>query len=79
MAELIILTPRQLAERDQPETPGRSGRRRSEARTWVIEEDKAVLQETQPGYGGDMLLAQRDEKRLCGRTSKPPPTRSASR
>ncbi len=64
MAELIILTPEQLAERDQPRGRGRSGRRRSEARTRIIESYKASLQGAEPGHGGDVLLEEGDEKRV---------------
>ena len=58
MAELVMLTPEQVAERERPKGPGRVGRRRSAERTRIIEEYKAVLQQAQPGYGGDVLLSE---------------------
>ncbi len=71
MAEIIILTPEQLAERAQkPRGQGRVGRRRSPERTRIIEEYKAVLQQAQPGYGGDVLLAAGDDKRLVRQNLK---------
>lgn len=63
MAELIVLTPEQLAERDQPRARGRSGRRRSEARTRIIQTYKASLQAAEPGFGGEVLLEEGEEKR----------------
>jgi hypothetical protein len=42
---------------------GRSGRQRSEARTRIIEEYQAILQAAPPGYGGDVLLTEGEEKR----------------
>ncbi len=64
MAELIVLTPEQLAERDQPRGRGRGGRQRREARTRIIDAYKASLQVAEPGYGGDVLLEEGDEKRV---------------
>ena len=63
MAELVMLTPAQVAEREQPKGPGRVGRRRSAERTRIIEEYKAALQDAQPGYGADVLLAEGEDKR----------------
>ena len=63
MAELHILTPEQLAEREHPKAIGGHGRRRSEARARIIEAYKAALQEAQPGYGADVLLAEGEDKR----------------
>ncbi len=64
MAELVLLTPDQLAERARkPKGPGRVGRRRSSERTQIIEEYKAALQQAQPGYGGDVRLAEGEDKR----------------
>src|SRR4051812_17175148 len=71
MAVITILTPEQLAERERkPEGRPRSGRRRSPERTAIIESYKAALQEAQPGYGGDMLLAEGEEKRLVRQNLK---------
>ncbi len=64
MAEITLLTPVQLAERDQPTGPGRSGRRRSAERTRIIGEYKAAMQDAGPGYGADVLLGAGEEKRV---------------
>jgi hypothetical protein len=40
------------------------GRRRSPERTRIIEEYKAALQQAHPGYGGDVLLAEGEDKRM---------------
>ena len=63
MAELHIVTPAQLPEREQPKGPGRVGRRRSPELTRIIEEYKAALQQAQPGYGGDVRLPEGEDKR----------------
>jgi hypothetical protein len=64
MAEITLLTPEQLAEREQkPQGHGRRGRRRSEERTRIIEEYKVVMQGIQPGYGADVLLAEGEDKK----------------
>lgn len=64
MAAITLLTPAQLAEREQkPKGPGRSGRRRSEERTRRIEGYKAALQGVAPGYGADVLLADDEHKK----------------
>ena len=62
MAVITLLTPVQLAERDQPNGPGRSGRRRSAERTRIIEEYKAAMQDAAPGYGADVRLGAGEEK-----------------
>jgi hypothetical protein len=62
MAEIQILSPEALHEREH-KPKGRSGRQRSEARTHIIEEYKAILQTAPPGYGGDVTLAEGEEKR----------------
>ena len=52
MAELVLLTPEQLAERaHKPTGQGRLGRRRSPDRTRIIEEYKAALRQALPGMG----------------------------
>jgi len=64
MAAITLLTPEQLAQRDQkPKGEGRSGRRRSEERTRRIEAYKAALQGVAPGYGADVLLADDEDKK----------------
>ena len=63
MAEIIILTPEQVAEREQPKGQGRLGRQRSPERTRIIAEYKAALQPAQPGYGGDVRLPEGEDKR----------------
>ncbi len=64
MAELVLLTPDQVAEHaHKPKGPGRVGRRRSPERIQLIEAYKAALQQAQPGYGADVLLADGEDKR----------------
>ena len=71
MAEITLLTPEQLAEGEQkPKSHGRSGRRRSPARTRIIEEYKAVMQDVTPGYGADVLLAADEDKRFVRQNLK---------
>ena len=71
MAELIILTPEQLAERaHRPTGQGRVGRRRSPERMLIIEAYKAALQDAQPGYGADVRLEAGDEKRTVRQNLK---------
>ncbi len=62
MADIRIFTPQELQEQEQKST-GRPGRQRSPERTRIIEEYKAALQDVQPGYGGDVVLAEGEEKR----------------
>ena len=65
MAEIRILSPEELAEREhKPKGRSRSGRRRSEERTRIIEEYKAVLRNAEPGYGGDVFLGPDEDKRM---------------
>ena len=63
---ITILTPEELAERDQrPQREGgRAGRPRSEERTRIIEEYKALLRDAPVGFGGDVELAPGEEKRI---------------
>ncbi len=70
MAELVLLTPEQVAERTQPKGPGRMGRRRSPERTRIIEAYKAALQDAQPGYGADVHLEEGDDKRTVRQNLK---------
>ena len=71
MAEITLLTPEQLIEREQkPKGKGRSGRRRSPERTRVIEEYKRAMQDVQPGYGADVFLAEGEEKRVVRQNLK---------
>jgi hypothetical protein len=69
MAEIQILTPQQIAEREQ-KPRGRSGRRRSEERTRIIEEYKAQLGSVEPGYGADVMLGEGEEKRTVRQNLK---------
>lgn len=69
MARISILTPQQLEEREQ-KPKGRSGRRRSEERTRIIEEYKEALRDVQPGYGGDVNLGADEEKRTVRQNLK---------
>jgi len=71
MAHINLLTPEQIAEREQkPKTKNRSGRRRSEDRTRIIEEYKTILRDAEPGYGGDVILSDGDVKRLVRQNLK---------
>src|SRR5919202_5070855 len=71
MAEITLLTPEQITEREQkPKGKGRSGRRRSPERTRVIEEYKRAMQDVQPGYGADVFLAAGEEKRVVRQNLK---------
>ncbi len=65
MATLNILTPEELAHRDQKSRSkgvGR-GRRRSLKRSRIIEGFKEVLQQAKSGYGADVLLSEDEDKR----------------
>ena len=65
MAKIQIFSPEELAAREQPpKEKGRSGRRRSEERTRIIEEYKQIMQGIEPGYGGDVTLSEDEEKRI---------------
>jgi hypothetical protein len=71
MAELRMLSPQEIAEREQkPKGRNRSGRRRSEERTRIIEEYKAIMRDAQPGFGGDVLLEPGEEKRMVRQNLK---------
>ena len=70
MAEIVILSPEQVAEREQPKGRGRRGRQRSPERTRIIEAYKAALQQAHPGYGADVLLAEGDDKRVVRQNLK---------
>lgn len=69
MAEIRILTPEQLEEREQ-KPKGRSGRRRSDERTRIIEEYKEQLRDVKPGYGGDVQMEETEEKRTVRQNLK---------
>ncbi len=65
MAKIQLYSPEELAEREQaPKEKGRSGRRRSEQRTRIIEGFKDTMRGIEPGYGGDVSIAEDEEKRL---------------
>ncbi len=71
MADIRILTPEELAQREQkPKGRSRSGRRRSEERTRIIEEYKAIMRDAAPGYGGDVMLAPGEDKRMVRQNLK---------
>ncbi len=70
MAEIILLTPEQVAERENPKGRGRVGRQRSPERTRIIEAYKAALQEAHPGYGADVRLEAGDDKRTVRQNLK---------
>lgn len=71
MAEIRILTPDELAQREQkPKGRSRSGRRRSEERTRIIEEYKGIMRDAAPGYGGDVVLGPGEDKRMVRQNLK---------
>jgi hypothetical protein len=71
MAELRLLTPTELAEREQkPKGRSRSGRRRSEERTRIIEEFKAAMRYAELGYGAFVLLSEGVDKRIVRQNLK---------
>lgn len=71
MAEIRIVSPEEIAEREQkPKGRSRSGRRRSEERTRVIEEYKAAMRNATPGFGGDVTLAPGEDKRMVRQNLK---------
>ena len=71
MAEIRILSAEELAAREQkPKGRSRSGRRRSEERTRIIEEYKPAMRDAEPGSGGDVLVAPGDEKRIVRQNLK---------
>jgi hypothetical protein len=71
MATLQIITPEELVARQRkPKGRGRSGRRRSEARQQVIDQFKHALASAEPGYGGDLLLDEGEEKRVVRQSLK---------
>ena len=72
MATLNILTPEELAHRDQKSRSkgvGR-GRRRSAERTRIIDGFKEVLQQAEPGSGADVLLGEDEHKRTVRQNLK---------
>ncbi len=70
MATLNLLTPEELANREQKPATRRSGRRRSAERTRIIEGFKTTLQNAEPGYGADVLLDEGEDKRLVRQNLK---------
>src|SRR5919199_6679249 len=70
MAEITLLTPEQIADRQKPKGKGRSGRRRSPERTHVIEQYKAAIHNAQPGYGADVFLSEGEVKRMVRQNLK---------
>ena len=71
MADIRLLSPAELAEREQkPKGRNKSGRRRSEERTRIIEEYKAIMRDAKPGYGGDVDLEPGEEKRIVRQNLK---------
>jgi hypothetical protein len=71
MADIRILSPEELAEREQkPKGRHRSGRRRSDERTRIIEEYKNAMRSAEPGFGGDVTLAEDEDKRMVRQNLK---------
>ncbi len=62
MADIRIVTPEELQEREQ-QPKGRASRQRSPERSRIIEAYKQALQGVQPGYGADVILAEGEDKR----------------
>ncbi len=69
MAKIQLLTPEQLVERDR-KPRGKSGRRRSEERTRIIEDYKDQLRTAEPGFGGDVTLGSDEDKRIVRQNLK---------
>ncbi len=64
MAEIQLLTPEELAERAKPKGKGgRGGRQRSPERQRTIETYKATMQDAEPGFAADVVLAPEEDKR----------------
>jgi hypothetical protein len=71
MAVIAILTPEELAQREQkPQRQGRTGRRRTPERTRIIEAYTAAMREAEPGYGADVTLAPDEAKRQVSQKLK---------
>ncbi len=71
MADIRILSPEELAEREQkPKGRNRSGRRRSEERTRIIEDYKNAMRDASPGFGGDVTLGPGEDKRMVRQNLK---------
>ncbi len=71
MVRLNILTPEELAAREQKPASGRRlGRKRSAERTRIIEGFKAGLAPATPGYGADVLLSDDEDKRIVRQNLK---------
>ena len=64
IAEIHILSPEELAAREERHVQGRVGRPRNPERVRIIEAYKAVLQQAQPEGGGDVLLTAGETKRM---------------
>ncbi len=69
MAEITLLTPEQIAAREQ-KPKGRSGRKRSAERTQIIEEYKSIMRAATPGYGADVVLEPSEDKRVVRQNLK---------
>ena len=71
MAEIRMLTPEQIAERERkPSGGGRSGRKRSEQRQQIIDAYKEALEPAEPGFGGDVILDENEDKRVVRQNLK---------
>ncbi len=70
MARLNILTPEELANREQKPPGQRPGRKRSPERTRMIEDFKGMLVQAEPGYGADVLLSEDEDKRTVRQNLK---------
>ena len=70
MAAITLLTPAQLAEREQPKGPRQTGRPRSAERTRIIEAYKAAMQDATPGQGAEVRLGAGEAKRIVRQNLK---------
>ena len=64
MAKLTLLTPEEAKARDEKPKKPRQGRQRSPERLRMLEEYRQALQGAAPGYGGDVILAEGEQKRV---------------
>jgi len=64
MAKLTLLTPEEVTAREEKPKKPRIGRQRSPERLRMLEEYRLALQGAQPGYSGDVVLAEGENKRV---------------
>ena len=64
MAKVTLLTPEDIKAREEKPKKARMGRQRSPERVRMLEQYRQVLQSAAPGYGGDVVLAEGEQKRV---------------